>query len=136
MAQPFVAEVEGQAVAAILVFQFGGTATYMYGMSREAHREKMPNHLLQWEAIRWAKARGCAVYDFWGAPDRFDETDRLWGVWRFKEGFGGEVVRTIGAWDFPVSKLWYWFYTAVVPRYLDLLRRRGRRLTKESLADG
>ncbi|MBI3763712.1 MAG: peptidoglycan bridge formation glycyltransferase FemA/FemB family protein [Chloroflexi bacterium] len=136
LAQPFVAEVEGQTVAAILVFQFGGTATYMYGMSREAHREKMPNHLLQWEAIRWAKARGCAVYDFWGAPDRFDETDRLWGVWRFKEGFGGEVVRTIGAWDFPVSKLWYWFYTTVVPRYLDLLRRRGRRLTKESLADG
>ena len=47
----------------------------------------MPNHLLQWEAIRWAKAQGCKAYDFWGAPDEFVESDRMWGVWRFKEGF-------------------------------------------------
>ena len=30
---------------------------------------RMPNYLLQWEAMRWAKAQGYAVYDMWGAPD-------------------------------------------------------------------
>lgn len=84
----------------------------------------MPNYLLQWEAIRWARAQGCAVYDMWGAPDTFDESDRLWGVWRFKAGFNGEVVRFIGAWDYPARPLLYRLYTQAIPRYLALLRRR------------
>jgi lipid II:glycine glycyltransferase (peptidoglycan interpeptide bridge formation enzyme) len=84
----------------------------------------MPTYLLQWEAIRQAKAEGCRVYDFWGAPDDFVESDRLWGVWRFKEGFNGQVVRFIGAWDYVARPFWYWVYTAIIPRYLDFLRGR------------
>ena len=105
----------------------------MYGMSREAHREKMPNHLLQWEAMRWAKAAGCETYDFWGAPDELTEADPMWGVWKFKEGFGGQVVRHIGAWDYAPSPLLYRLYTAILPRVLDVLRWRGRRKTQASL---
>jgi lipid II:glycine glycyltransferase (peptidoglycan interpeptide bridge formation enzyme) len=128
MAQPLVAEVEGRPVAAVILVRFGQRVIYMYGASRNEARERMPNHLLQWEAIRWARYQGAAVYDFWGAPDEFVETDRLWGVWRFKAGFNGEVVRFIGAWDFPARPLWYRFYTQVIPRYLDYLRgRRGDR---------
>ncbi len=122
LAQPFVAEVEGRPVAAIIVVRFAERAIYMYGASSSEARERMPNHLLQWEAIRWARAQGCRVYDFWGAPDEFVESDRLWGVWRFKAGFNGEVVRFIGAWDYPVRPLWYRFYTRAIPRYLDWLR--------------
>ena len=96
LAQPLVAEVEGEPVAALVIFRFARTAWYLYGMSRDAHRDKMPNHLLQWQAMRWAMAQGCTRYDFWGAPDEFVETDPLWGVWRFKEGFGGQLVRHIG----------------------------------------
>jgi lipid II:glycine glycyltransferase (peptidoglycan interpeptide bridge formation enzyme) len=68
----------------------------------------MPTYLLQWEAMRWAKSRGCRTYDLWGVPDADRETledqftersDGLWGVYRFKRGFGGELVRTIGTWD-------------------------------------
>lgn len=126
MAQPFVAEVEGRPIAAVILVYFGDRVIYMYGASRSEERERMPNYLLQWEAIRWAKAQGYAVYDFWGAPDVFDESDRMWGVWRFKAGFDGEVVRFIGAWDFPTRPLWYRVYTEMIPRYLDYLRgRRG-----------
>jgi lipid II:glycine glycyltransferase (peptidoglycan interpeptide bridge formation enzyme) len=126
MAQPLIAEVEGRPVAAVILVRFGQRVIYMYGASRNEARERMPNHLLQWEAIRWARQQGAAVYDFWGAPDEFVETDRLWGVWRFKAGFNGEVVRFIGAWDFPARPLWYRFYTQVMPRYLGYLRgRRG-----------
>ncbi len=133
LAQPFVAEVDGQPVGALIIFRFARTAWYMYGMSRDAHRDKMPNHLLQWEAIRWSKARGCTTYDFWGAPDEFVESDPLWGVWRFKEGFGGQFVRHLGAWDYAPVPWLYRLYTTVLPRVLDLMRRRGRRLTQQSL---
>ncbi|MBF8281663.1 MAG: FemAB family protein [Anaerolineales bacterium] len=133
LAQPFIAEVEGEPVGALILFKFARTAWYMYGMSREAHREKMPNHLLQWEAMRWAKAAGCETYDFWGAPDEFTEADPMWGVWKFKEGFGGQVVRHIGAWDYAPSPLLYRLYTAILPRVLDVMRWRGRRKTQASL---
>ncbi len=101
--EPLIAEVDGEPVAAIFVFYFAGRAYYVYGMSRNAHREKMPTYLLQWEAMKRARARGCTVYDLWGAPEVFDESDSMWGVYRFKEGLGGQVVRTLGAWDFAPS---------------------------------
>jgi lipid II:glycine glycyltransferase (peptidoglycan interpeptide bridge formation enzyme) len=103
-----LAEVEGEAVAGLVVFAMGRKAWYFYGASSEKHREKMPPYALQWEAIRWAKARGCAVYDLWGIPDADEETleaqfsersDGLWGVYRFKRGFGGQVVRYVGLWE-------------------------------------
>ena len=124
MAQPLIAEVEGMPVAAVIVVRFGDRAIYMYGASRTEARERMPNHLLQWEAIRWSIAQGCKVYDFWGAPDEFIESDRMWGVWRFKAGFNGQVVRFIGAWDYPVKPVLYRLYTRAIPRYLGLLRSR------------
>jgi len=131
--EPIIAEVEGEPVAAIMVFYFAGRAYYVYGMSRDAHREKMPAYLLQWEAMKRAKAKGCTAYDLWGAPDVFDESDSMWGVYRFKEGLGGKVVRTLGAWDFAPSPLWYKMYSEVIPRVLDVMRARGRQKTKQNL---
>jgi lipid II:glycine glycyltransferase (peptidoglycan interpeptide bridge formation enzyme) len=130
LAEPLIAEVEGQPAAAVVIFRFAGGAWYMNGMSRPAHREKMPNHLLQWEALRRAKAAGAEMYDLWGAPDVFDESDSLWGVYRFKEGFAGKVVRHIGAWDFQVRPLVYRLYTQILPRMLDWMRRRGKARTR------
>lgn len=129
-----IAEVEGQPVAAVYLFHFAGRAYYIYGMSREAHREKMPNYLLQYQAMRWARERGCVLYDLWGAPDEFTEDDSLWGVFRFKEGLGGEVRRTLGAWDYAPNPFWYWFYTQIMPRVLNLMRSRGRHKTRQHLA--
>jgi lipid II:glycine glycyltransferase (peptidoglycan interpeptide bridge formation enzyme) len=124
LAHLLLAEVEGEAVAGLILFRFALTAWYMYGASTSRHRKLMPNHLLQWEAMRWAKAQGCTTYDWWGAPDVLEESDPMWGVYRFKVGFGGEFVPHIGAWDFPVSRPLYWLYTVAMPRVLDLMRRR------------
>jgi peptidoglycan pentaglycine glycine transferase (the first glycine) len=132
LAEALIAEVEGRPVGAVIVFHFLERAWYMYGMSTQEHREKMPNYLLQWEAMRRLKAAGCRVYDLWGAPDRFDEQDRMWGVYRFKEGLGGQVVRTIGAWDLPVRPLLYRLYTQTLPRLLDVMRRRGVARTRRT----
>jgi peptidoglycan pentaglycine glycine transferase (the first glycine) len=132
LAQPLIAEVAGEAVAMVIIYHFPSTslrtrgkrAWYMYGASREAHRDKMPNNLLQWEAMLWARERGCTVYDMWGAPDELDESDPMWGVYRFKKGFGGEFVPHIGAWDYPASRLGHWLYTVAMPRVLAAMRRR------------
>lgn len=124
LAQPLIAEVEREPVAMVIIFRFARRAWYMYGASRNIHREKMPNHLLQWEAMEWAKEQGCTVYDMWGAPDEMDESDLMWGVYRFKEGFGGEFVRHIGAWDYPTSRFGYWLYTVAMPRLLAAMRWR------------
>jgi lipid II:glycine glycyltransferase (peptidoglycan interpeptide bridge formation enzyme) len=133
MAQPFIASVKDEPIAALVVYRFGKTATYMYGMSRDLHREKMPNYLLQWQAIRWAKSQSCTTYDFWGAPDRLDESDPMWGVYRFKAGFGADLVRTIGAWDFPLTPLTYRLYHSLIPLYLTVLRWRGHAETQRQL---
>jgi peptidoglycan pentaglycine glycine transferase (the first glycine) len=103
-----IAEFEGQALAGLMAFRHGTRAWYLYGASTEIERSRMPAYLLQWEAMRWARAHGCCEYDLWGVPDadegeleeHFEQrADGLWGVYRFKRGFGGELRRSAGAWD-------------------------------------
>jgi peptidoglycan pentaglycine glycine transferase (the first glycine) len=115
----FVAMYESQPLAALMVFVRGLRAWYLYGASTTQHRHLMPNYQLQWEAMRWARSHGCTQYDLWGVPDENLETleteftsrhGGLWGVYRFKRGFGGELVRSVGAWDRPYNKSLYWFY--------------------------
>ena len=131
--ESLIAEVDHQPVAAISLFYFAGQVIYLFGMSRDAHREKMPNYLLQWEAIRRAKAFGCQTYNLWGAPNEFDESDNLWGVFRFKEGLGGYVLRTLGAWDFTASPMMYKLYYQTLPKLMDVMRSRGKARTRQSL---
>jgi peptidoglycan pentaglycine glycine transferase (the first glycine) len=120
-----VAEVDSDPVAAIMVFRRGARAWYFYGASTDRHREKMPAYLLQWEGMRWAKSHGCTSYDLWGIPDADEETleahfternDGLWGVYRFKRGFGGMVTRTMGAWDLPLIPALYRPYRWLMAR--------------------
>ena len=121
IAQPLIAEFEGRPVAGAVIFKFEDRAWYLHGMSLPEHNDKMAPHLIQWEAMRWAKSRGCKVYDMWGAPDTFNEADSLWGVYRFKRGYGGDVHRTMGAWDFPARPFFYSLYTRWVPRVLNII---------------
>ncbi len=134
MAAPLIAEVEEEAVAGMVLFWFGNKAWYLHGMSVEKHREKMPNHLLQWAAMNLAHEKGALIYDLWGAPDNFNEEDGMWGVYKFKEGLGGEVIRTLGAWDYPSRPILFQLYEKVLPRILDGMRRRGKQKTRQDLA--
>jgi len=118
LAQAFIAEYEGVAIAHVILFHFRRKCWYFYGASANEERARMPNYALQWEAIKWAKARGYAVYDMWGAPDTFDESDSLWGVYQFKRGFRGQLTRHIGAWDFVSHPTLYYAYLKALPRML------------------
>lgn len=128
-ARLYVARFEGLALAASLVVHFGRCATYLYGGSSERERQRMPNHALQWAAIREAESAGLAQYDFWGIPDALGVAtvagealdavpvrgDGLWGVWGFKRGFGGQVWRAVGAWDQVHAPLRYTLGSRLIP---------------------
>ncbi|MBE7468435.1 MAG: methicillin resistance protein [Anaerolineae bacterium] len=114
-----IAEFQGQPLAALLVFSFGQEAYYFYGASANEHRNLMAPYLLQWEAMRWAKNQGCLRYDLWGIPDADPTTleaefeqrhEGLWGVYRFKRGFGGQWAQSIGAFDYVYNPLLYQIY--------------------------
>lgn len=135
LAQAFIAMVGGEPVAGLILFHFNHKCWYLYGMSRNVYREKMPNYLLHWEAMRWAKASGCQQYDLWGAPDVFHESDPMWGVFRFKDGLGGQVVRHIGAWDLPLRTGYYSLYMRILPKILAVMRSRGKSRVKKQLRD-
>ncbi len=134
MGEALIAEVDGTPVAAAVILRFTKIAWYFQGMSTLHHRDRMPNYLLQWEAMKRAKKTGCQVYDMWGAPDVFTETDPLWNVYRFKKGFGGEVVRHIGAWDYIARPVSFWIYRHSLPLGLAGLRRIGRKSTRQSIS--
>lgn len=130
-AKIFLARVGEEAVAGIVLFLFGKRAWYFYGASRNTHRELMPNHLLQWHAMKWAKGQGCAEYDFWGAPDVLDESAPMYGVYKFKMGFGGEFVERIPAHDYVVNRSLYWLYAVARPKYLARLRKSARQVENQ-----
>ena len=118
-ARLLLAEVEGEPAAAAMIFALPPRAWYFYGASGDTHREKMAPYLLQWEGMRWARSLGCTTYDLYGVPDEDEERleaefaerqDGLWGVYRFKRGFGGQLVRTVGAWDRVYAPLRYQLY--------------------------
>ena len=115
----FLANYDGQPVAGLMVFRSGVRAYYFYGASSDVHRERMPNYLLQWEAMKWAHASGCRVYDMWGVPDEdlatlenefLKRSDGLWGVYRFKRGFGGVLHRDPVSIDKVYNRFIYNFY--------------------------
>ncbi len=117
-------------LAGLIVMKQGERACYMYGASANTERNRMPTYLIQFEAMKWAQSKGCTQYDLWGIPDVEEEkleeefTNRqshegLWGVYRFKRGFGGEVMRSVGAWDKVYSPVFYFLYQMA-------MRFRGR----------
>jgi lipid II:glycine glycyltransferase (peptidoglycan interpeptide bridge formation enzyme) len=95
----FLAEYDGQLLAGIFVGLFARLAIYLYGASSNGQRQLMPNYLLQWEAIRWAKQQGAEQYDFWGIPETDDESEAMAGVYRFKRGWGGRIALFLGGYE-------------------------------------
>jgi lipid II:glycine glycyltransferase (peptidoglycan interpeptide bridge formation enzyme) len=103
-----IAKYEQTPLAGLMIFRSGDRSWYFYGASNNLERNRMPTYLLQFEAMKWAKSQGCTSYDLWGIPDDEVEilerdfnsrSDGLWGVYRFKRGFGGVIKRASPAYD-------------------------------------
>ncbi len=109
----FFAFHEGTPLSGAFIFSFGKKFWFMHGASGTEKRKLQGTYLLQWEVMRWAKSRGITHCDFVGAPKPEDrnENDPYYGVYRFKLGFGGDIVQYLGCLDLPVkpglATAWY-----------------------------
>jgi len=83
---------------------------YLYGASSNEHRNLMPAYSLQWKAILDAKDRGCTTWDFYGIPPNEDPSHPMFGLYRFKTGFGGTIIHRIGSVDVPLRPIMYTCY--------------------------
>jgi peptidoglycan pentaglycine glycine transferase (the first glycine) len=99
-ARLYIARYEGRAIAGSLAVHYGDKVWYLYGASSNEHRNLMPNYLLQTEMIKWAVEEGCRLYDFRGVPGDVGKDHPLYGLVRFKRGFGGEYTEFIGEFEY------------------------------------
>ncbi len=121
------AEVQGETVAAIIVCRYGSGSTYMYGASSDRHRNSMPAYALQWHAMKTEKQAGSTSYDLFGIPPADDPKHPMHGLYRFKTGFGGYILRRPGCWDVPLRPRLYRLYRAAEScrnYYYKVIRKR------------
>ncbi len=119
---------DGDLLAAALVFRMGATAWYLYGASSGRRRELMPAYAVQWDAIRRALGGGCTLYDFRGVSGDLRADNPLYGLYRFKRGFGAELVEYVGEWDLVLRPVRYALMRHGLPlarRVLATVRGRG-----------
>lgn len=121
VAKLYMAEAEGQPVAAALFYDWGGTRYYAHaGAHQEANRRLKAAVSLVWQALLDAKAAGLKRFDLWGVAPAADRAHHLAGLSVFKAGYGGEQVGFLGTWDIPLHRNKYRLYSLY--RHL-----RGRR---------
>jgi len=92
----YMAYLDNKPIAGTIAIVYGDKCWYLYGASSNAHRNVMPNYLLQWEMIKWALESNCNVYDFRGVSGDLSPDNPLYGLYRFKKGFNGDFTEFIG----------------------------------------
>jgi lipid II:glycine glycyltransferase (peptidoglycan interpeptide bridge formation enzyme) len=102
---------ENKVLVAWILFVLGDTLYYPYGSSSNEHREVMASNLMMWEAIKFGKRLGLKHFDMWGALGPNPNTKDPWyGFHRFKEGYGGKLVESLGSYDLVIDKKMYLVY--------------------------
>lgn len=99
----YIAKHEEDYLGAIITLFSKTESIYLYGCSSNVKRNLMPNFLLQWTAMKDAKAYGSQYYDMYGMPPTDDENHPMHGLYLFKTGFGGKNIHRPGTFDIPVS---------------------------------
>ncbi len=100
----YLAHHEKDYLAGIITLFSKKEAVYLYGASGNVKRNLMPAYLLQWTAIKDAKAYGSECYDFYGMPPTGNENHPMHGLYLFKTGFGGKNTHRPGSFDYPLKK--------------------------------
>jgi lipid II:glycine glycyltransferase (peptidoglycan interpeptide bridge formation enzyme) len=119
----FIAFYQDKPVAGVVVFGMGKKLTYLYGASKSEARNVMPNHALHWHILEWAKKQSYTTYDLWGIPAKPEPSHPLWGVYRFKKGFNGRLVKWIGLQDYVLDPFWYWVFEKGLTYYKNLIKK-------------
>lgn len=111
----------GEIVAGALIIFWSQIGFYHQAVSKVAYAKFSLPYLVQWEAIREAKRRGCTLYDFWGYVNPKTHPSHPWaGPALFKMGFGGKACEYIRTQDLPLS--WRYLPTAIFERIRRIRR--------------
>lgn len=89
LAELLIAERDGVPLAGAFIGRYKGGANYWTGAGSEEGRRLSAGDLLQWEAIRRARADGCVFYDSGEASVGGAGKDRA--ISNFKRKFGGRL---------------------------------------------
>ncbi len=108
-----LAEVDELPLAAMFLVVSKNRGTYLYGASATENRNYMATYALQWKAMQLAKEKGCTEYDFFGISPQADPSHPMYGLFRFKSGFGGQIYHRMGCWDYPLDKEKYSYYASM-----------------------
>lgn len=127
IAHLFLAEHDADLLAGALIFTLGQRAWYVYGASGNHQRNLMPNYALHWQIMMWLRERGFQIYDMRGISGDFSPDNPLYGLYRFKKGFSGEVAEFAGEFDLPLLPAAYWLFRAAMPAYRQVRRLLARR---------
>ena len=114
---------ENTPIAGTLAIHYGDKVWYLYGASSNEHRNLMPNYLLQWRMIQWAVETKCRIYDFRGVSGDVSEDNPLYGLFRFKQGFGGDFTEFVGEMDLVLSPAAYFCIEHGTSVFKELRRR-------------
>ncbi len=114
---------ENTPIAGTLAIHYGDKVWYLYGASSNEHRNLMPNYLLQWCMIQWAVEEKCRVYDFRGVSGDVSEDNPLYGLFRFKQGFGGDFTEFVGEMDLVLDKPLYWAFEHGKSLFMDVRKK-------------
>ena len=123
----FIAYYGDEPIAGTVGILYGNKCWYLYGASKNEHRNLMPNYLLQWNMIRWALESGCEIYDFRGVPGDLDENNPMYGQYKFKEGFKGKFTEFTGMLDYVFDPFIYFCAEKGVTAFREIRRKIYKR---------
>jgi hypothetical protein len=107
----YIAEAEGEAVAAALCFDFAATRYYAHAVSNpDSGRRLQAAAPLVWQMILDARASGTRQFDFWGITPGGTPGHPWEGFSQFKRSFGGQAVERAGTWDLRVRPMRHRLY--------------------------
>ena len=122
----YLAELEGELIAAKMLIRFGEWCYDMFGASTDRDPSLPKTHLLQFRCLQWAKEQGCLYFDFRTIPEVLKPGEEMWGVYQFKKGFGGFSRLHLQTQDYVYHPFIYtlWRWSVQARRYLRRAKRK------------
>lgn len=132
----YLAEHEGEAIAAKALIRFGDWCWDMFGATSSHKRNLKPAYLLQYRCFLWAKEKGCNYFDFRTIPEILEPGEEMWGVYEYKKGFGGFSRMNIPTQDYVYRPLFYNVWRKLVELRRARRQKERRKIEMERASRG
>lgn len=132
----FLAEHEGEPLAAKMLIRFGNWCWDMFGATSNQKRNLKAAYLLQYRCILWARERGCSYFDFRTIPEVLEPGEEMWGVYEYKKGFGGFSRLNMPTQDYVYRPLIYAAWRKAVEVRRTQRQKERRKIELERAARG